>query len=242
MEYLSNTLGKNTNIENVTIAQLRTIYQTLVKENKNSTAGGKMARIKSVFKYAFDSGYITSNPAGQIRIRKERAKVEFLTGEEVEAIESKELMCERLRMVRDLFLLQVYSGLSYADLQTITSLDIKTTATGYYIEGYRKKTNVNYIAVLCPKFIEILKKYDGVPPKLSNQKLNAYLKEIGDLCGISKSMHSHLARKTYAHILIESGVPITAIARTLGHTTTRITEQIYAINDKNTIIEQANIW
>lgn len=86
----------------------------------------------------------------------------------------------------------------------------------------------------------ILKKYDGKLPKgqllpvLSNQKLNSYLKEIADLCGITKNASFHLARHTFATTMtLAKGVPIETVSKMLGHTNIQTT-QIYAriTNDK----------
>ena len=88
--------------------------------------------------------------------------------------------------------------------------------------------------------LAILKKYDGQLPKgellpvLSNQKLNSYLKEIADLCGINKNITFHLARHTFSTtVTLAKGVPIETVSKMLGHTNIETT-QIYAriTNDK----------
>jgi site-specific recombinase XerD len=84
-----------------------------------------------------------------------------------------------------------------------------------------------------------LEKYDGelpdkVLPVLSNQKMNAYLKEIADVCGITKNLTFHLARHTFATtVTLAKGIPIETVSKMLGHTNIQTT-QIYAriTNDK----------
>ena len=75
---------------------------------------------------------------------------------------------------------------------------------------------------------EIWEKYDYKLPVLSNQKYNGYLKEIADLCGINKKLHSHLARHTFATILLNNGMDILSVSKILGHSNSRITEKVYA--------------
>jgi integrase/recombinase XerD len=63
---------------------------------------------------------------------------------------------------------------------------------------------------------------------LSNQKLNSYLKEIADLCGIKKNLTFHMARHTFATtVTLTNGVPIETVSKLLGHTKV-VTTQIYA--------------
>ncbi len=81
---------------------------------------------------------------------------------------------------------------------------------------------------------KILAKYEGALPEdkilpvLSNQKMNAYLKEIADVCGITKNLTFHLARHTFATtVTLSKGVPIETVSKMLGHTNIQTT-QIYA--------------
>ena len=241
-EFLIDFFGKEKDVKEITVADMRTIYARIARQNKPSTAGGKMAKVKSIFAFALESGYITTNPTSGIRIKKERPKVEYLTSEELHRIQTKELHTPRLDAVRDLFLLQCYSGLSFSDLQEMDPAKIETINGASVYKGERKKTKIPFVSVLAPPFLTILKKYGNRVPKMSNQKNNAYLKEIGVLCTIEKNLHTHLARKTYAHTLIEAGVSMEVIAKCLGHSNTRITEAIYAIPSTERIVTAANIW
>jgi site-specific recombinase XerD len=63
---------------------------------------------------------------------------------------------------------------------------------------------------------------------MSNQKMNAYLKEIVDLCKIKKPLTFHIARHTFATtVTLNNGVPIESVAKMMGHTSIKTT-QIYA--------------
>lgn len=241
-EFLIEYFSPSKDIQEINIQSIKNLQEKLYNENKTSTAGGKMAKVKAIFKYAFDSGYIPTNVIGQVRIKKGRPKIEFLTREELHKIENRDFTIERLCMVRDLFLLQCYSGLSYVDLQKMEVDKIERIDGAWVYRGMREKTTIPFVSVLSPKFISILKKYYNKIPKLSNQKLNSYLKEVGDLSGVQKNLHTHLARKTYGHMLVDAGVPMEVIAKTLGHSNTRITEAIYAVQSTSKIVQAANIW
>lgn len=107
-------------------------------------------------------------------------------------------------------------------------------------EASPKKTDTPVNVPLLKIPLAILKKYEGQLPKgellpvLSNQKLNSYLKEIADLCGINKNITFHLARHTFSTtVTLAKGVPIETVSKMLGHTNIETT-QIYAriTNDK----------
>ena len=77
------------------------------------------------------------------------------------------------------------------------------------------------------KYYDINRKGGEVFPMMSNQRINSYLKEIADLCGIKKNLTFHMARHTFATMSISKGVPMKSVSKMLGHTNIRIT-QIYA--------------
>jgi integrase len=112
-----------------------------------------------------------------------------------------------------------------------------------WIETRREKTSNPVRVMVLPPAWEIIKRYSNnncriiknrVLPVLSNQKMNAYLKEIGDLCGIGKRLSTHLARHTFATtVTLQRGASIESVSKMLGHSNINTT-QIYAkiTNDK----------
>lgn len=134
-----------------------------------------------------------------------------------------------------------FTGLAYIDLKTLKASEISISFDGKpWIMKHRQKTDTPVNVPLLKVPLAILKKYEGQLPKgellpvLSNQKLNSYLKEIGDLCGINKNITFHLARHTFATTTtLAKGVPIETVSKMLGHTNIETT-QIYAriTNDK----------
>ena len=138
-------------------------------------------------------------------------------------------------MVRDIFIFSCFTGLAYIDVYNLTEKNIRTSFDGrLWIMTKRQKTNVqsNILLLDVPKMV--LNKYKGASPNdkllpiLSNQKMNAYLKEVGDLCEVDKELTFHLARHTFATtVTLAKGVPIETVSKMLGHTNIKTT-QIYA--------------
>ncbi len=79
-----------------------------------------------------------------------------------------------------------------------------------------------------------------VLPVPSNQRMNSYLKEIADVCGIKKTLSTHIARHTFACIAIANKVSMESIAKMLGHSDLRTTK-IYAKLMDKTVSEEMNV-
>lgn len=136
-------------------------------------------------------------------MKKEKVDRGYLSEDEVLAIAKKEISIKRLDQVRDVFIFACYTGLAYADIAALRADNIKKMFDGrLWIVTHRQKTKTNVNVPLLPMAEKILKKYEGqfqdgeILPVLSNQKMNAYLKEIGDICEIEKKITFHLARHT----------------------------------------------
>ena len=115
----------------------------------------------------------------------------------------------------------------------MSTLTIKNIEIGFdgkeWIQMIRKKTNRKISIPLLPKAKEILEKYNNELPRISNQKFNAYLKEIGVVIGIHKKMSHHLARRTFATtVLLFNDVPMEIVSALLGHSTMSVTQDSYA--------------
>lgn len=153
----------------------------------------------------------------------------------MKCILQKEFKCKRLEQVRDVFIFSCFTGLAYIDVKNLKNQHIKKSFDGkMWIMTKRKKIEVESNILLLDIPLRILAKYKNQLPKeqilsvLSNQKTNAYLKEIGDLCDIDKDITFHLARHTFATtVTLAKGVPIESVSKMLGHTNIQTT-QIYA--------------
>ena len=202
--------------------------------NTNTTAKF-MQFFKRIILIARNNGLIATDPFANYKIRLINVDRGYLTQEDVEKILKKEFAIKRLELVRDIFIFSCFTGLSYIDVKNLTNKEIRTSFdNNLWIMTKRQKTKVdsNILLLDVPKMI--IEKYKGksindqVLPILSNQKMNAYLKEVGDLCEVDKELTFHLARHTFATtITLAKGVPIETVSKMLGHTKIKTT-QIYA--------------
>lgn len=92
-----------------------------------------------------------------------------------------------LSEARDLFLVQVYTGLSFVDLMEYDFTPCKGAKDYAVFSGYRSKTGVLFTFVLTPKAKAILERYDYCMPKLPNQKYNVKLKLVADAAKVDKA-------------------------------------------------------
>ena len=207
----------------ITPALIKKVQVELYAKYDTSTAAGYLTKLKTFIKYGMDNDKIKVNPFQGVKIVKGKKKVEFLTQDEIDLIASKDYGCERLKKVADCFVFQCCSGLSM-----LQPGDLKRTENGCYIQKNRKKTDSTYTAVVLPKGVEIWEKYEGRLPVITNQRMNSFLHEIEVVCGIKKSLHTHLARKSYASGLLRRGVRIEVVSKTLGHANVKITQAAYA--------------
>jgi integrase/recombinase XerD len=152
----------------------------------------------------------------------------YLTPEELKSIEEKDLHIDRLAKVRDLFLFSCYTGIGYVDLEKLSKNNIVLEDGMEWIVIARTKTGSPSYIPLFPQAKKLLEKYDYKIPIITNQKVNAFLKEIQVLCDINQNLNFHMARHTFATtITLSHGVPIESVSEMLGHSNIKIT-QIYA--------------
>lgn len=204
------------------------------KCNHNSTLKF-LQRFRSVLYYARNSGLIFHDPFGNFRFRFERVDRNYLSQEELDTLYNKVFASSRLSQVRDIFLFSCYTGQSYVDIFDLTEDKIKKAFDGHlWIMNKRHKTNVNSNVRLLDIPLQILAKYKGkqkngkVLPVISNQKMNDYLKEIGDICGLDMKITFHIARHTFAStVALGNDVPMESVQTMLGHADIKTT-QIYA--------------
>lgn len=206
----------------------------------NNVTAKTIQSLKKIVTLAFNNGVIPSNPFVGHSIKMNRVDVGYLTQEELEQIRTKIISIPRLDIVRDIFVFCSYTGLAYIDVKNLRQEHIVELDGKLWINTKRQKTGnpVNVLLLDIPKMI--IEKYRTVPsngvfPVLSNQKMNSYLKEIGDLCAIPKNLCFHMSRHSFATtVTLSNGVPIETVSKMLGHTNLKTT-QIYARVTKNKI-------
>ena len=199
----------------------------------STTVAGMMQKLKSVFLHALKNKMIQENPFMGFKICRKEKEVEFLTQEEVDKIRQAKMPSDNLERVKDLFLFQCYSALSYCDMSALRPSDFQKNEYGYiYINGERLKTKVKFVAILFEDAITIAQKYDYNLPTISNQRYNTNLKIIANICGITKPLHTHIGRHTAACYLLNKGLSLEIVARIMGHSTTKITRHYAKLLDK----------
>lgn len=162
---------------------------------------------------------------GQFK-RGDVENVEYLTEEEMEAIVGiHPLAGSQMAVARDLFVFQLYTGLSYSDSQAFDMKDYKKVDGKWVNVGKRVKTGVAYVSQLLPPAVEVLEKYGMQLPKIGNADYNHCLKALGIAAGIEKPLHSHLARHTFATMMLREGVRIEHVSKMLGHTNITTTQR-----------------
>jgi len=225
------------------IADLEQYFKVKRKCNHNTTIK-YLKNFRKVINLAIKNEWLQKDPFAKYKATFKQVKRDFLTKEELNLLEAKKLKINRLDIVKDIFVFCCYTGLSFIDVDNLTKYNIRKGIDGRdWIFTKRRKTKNESNVPLLAKSKEIIKKYEHHPlientdrilPPISNQKLNAYLKEIADLCEIEKNLTFHIARHTFATtVTLTQGVSIEAISSMLGHKNIRTT-QIYSkvVNQK----------
>lgn len=184
-------------------------------------------RLKVYIHEAMALGYVAQDP--YVGLKVERGKqndIKYLTEEEVNTIRGLKLHGYQDR-IRDLFIVQCFTGLAYADLMKTDFTKHERRGDHYVIADTRQKTNERYFIVLLKPVVEILEKYNWVLPKISNQKYNNYLRDIQEASGITTHITSHVGRHTFAVYMLSKGIAIENVAKMMGHTDIKTT-QVYA--------------
>ena len=208
------------------------------KKMENNTVMKHIQRLRKMVTLAYKMEWIDKDPFIKFKPTYIKNEREFLREDELQDIIEKELSIERLTLVKDLFIFSCYTGLSYIDVMQLNEDNIALGIDGgRWIITNRQKTHNKVKIPLLPIAEELIIKYKGhiktkktktLFPNISNQKLNAYLKEIADLSGIKKNLTFHIARHTFATtITLSNGVPIETVSKLLGHSKIATT-QIYA--------------
>ena len=178
--------------------------------------------LKALLNRALSFGKIDANPYERLKgkfKRGERENVEYLTEEEMRRFEAIILPSgSTLDVVHDLFIFQMYTGLSFSDMQTFDANDYKCDGKAWRDIGERIKTGVPYVSQLLPPAVKVLEKYGWEIPQLSNADYNRHLKSLGQMAGIKTRLHSHLARHTFATWMLRNGASIENVSKMLGHT------------------------
>ena len=181
--------------------------------------------LKALLNRAVVFDKLDRNPYDRLKFKRgESENIEYLTEEEMKAIEKLKLpKGTQLEVVRDLFIFQMYTGMAYSDTQAFDFSQYKKVNGKWINSRERIKSGVPYISSLLPPVVAVLEKYDWQVPKIDNADYNHLLKAIGSMAGITTKMHTHLARHTFATYMLRNGVKVENLQRMLGHKNIRQT-------------------
>ncbi|MBP1164692.1 integrase [Chryseobacterium sp. PvR013] len=224
------------------------LYLKTVRKCSNNTSLKYISNFKKIVLRAVAKEIIPKDPFKLFIGKKTKVKKKPLTKAELKRIEEKEFSSERLSVVRDIFVFQCYTGLSYIDAFQLKWEDIKEANDGSsWIMSSRQKSKSETDIPLLSKALEIISKYKDNPlcikrgsvlPGRSNQKMNEYLKEIAVLCNVNAILNTHKARRTFAStVTLNNGVSIHVVKEMLGHHSVKQTED-YAITEQESIARE----
>jgi site-specific recombinase XerD len=230
-------------IDNAFINEFEFYLRSVRKCNNNSAVKYVKSNFGKVVRLCVANGWLQRDPFINYTSKMREVNRQFLTEQELHILSTKVLMNERLRQVRDIFVFSCYTGLAYIDAANLTPQNIGIGIDGErWIYTFRQKTDTrSNIPLLQPAF-EIIEKYkehklckvkNRLLPVLTNQKMNAYLKEIAAICNISKELTFHIARHTFATtVTLSNGIPIETVSKMLGHSSIKQTQHYAKILDR----------
>lgn len=218
-------------------------YLRTEKSCGNNSAVKYIMNFGKIIRSSLAKGWIDKDPYLNYDSTFNEVDRVFLNDEEIEKLFNKDFKNERLSQVRYIFLFSCFTGLAYIDTQKLTHDNINVGLDGNkWIFTKRQKTKTTSNIPLLSQAEHIIEKYKSHPmcinkgtllPVLSNQKMNVYLKEIADLCGINKELTYHIARHTFATtVTLSNGVSIESVSKMLGHKNIRTTQHYAKILDK----------
>ena len=222
------------------------------KHCQNNSALKHLKNLKKVVRIALANDWIKKDPFYGIHFKQEEVNVEFLSREELDILMNKEFAIKRLEQVRDIFVFCCFTALAFVDVQQLSREHlIKDNNGALWIRKARQKTNqmCNIPVLSIPQ--RILRKYQDnaecikkgvLLPVISNQRMNAYLKEIADLCGITKRLTTHVARHTAATVVfLANDVSMENVSKILGHSNIRMTQHYAKVLDSSIMRDMANV-
>ncbi len=256
--YLKKFIKKTYKVGDIPLKQLNYAfvidYEQYLHKLPNLNNNGLMKhieRFKKLCKLGLKLEWLEKDPAVNYQLHFDKVERGYLTEEELYALETATLEKQTHKKARDIFVFSCYTGLAYCDVFTLTPEHIVLGIDGNkWISTQREKTATKVRVPLLETALSIIDKYKNNPkcrhtekllPVYSNQKMNQYIKEVANLCGIKKKLTFHIARHTFATtVTLSNGVPIETVSKLLGHTKIATT-QIYARVIERKVSEDINV-
>lgn len=209
----------------------------------HNTTTKYLLNFKKIIRIALAKGWMKKDPFAQVHFHFEPVEREFLEKQELKVLLNKEITITRLSQVRDIFCFCCLTGLAFMDVQQLKPEHLVADIHGkIWIRKARQKTKNMCNIPLLDEAQKIIDRYRDHPycqthgvllPVCSNQKMNSYLKELADICGIRKNLSTHCARHTFATLTLASGATIDNVAKMLGHANVNMTRRYAKVLDSS---------
>ena len=225
-------------------------YLRTVRNCANNTTVKYIRNLGKILHLAEQKEIIKKSPISAMKYRIQDVDKIFLTDTELNTVLQKTFVSDRLTHVRDVFAFCCFTGLAFIDVKQLRRDDLSVGSNDeIVIRKQRQKSGVFYSIPLLPIARQILDKYKGVPlphgqalPVPSNQKMNAYLKEIAEMCGINKTFTTHCFRHTFATtVTLANNVSIETVSKMLGHKSIRMTQHYAKVLEKTVVREMGEL-
>lgn len=218
-------------------------YLRTVRRCCHNTTTKYLLNFKKIIRIALAKGWMKKDPFAQVHFHFEPVEREFLEKQELKVLLNKEITITRLAQVRDIFCFCCLTGLAFMDVQQLKPEHLVADIHGkIWIRKARQKTKNMCNIPLLDEAQKIIDRYREHPycqthgvllPVCSNQKMNSYLKELADICGIRKNLSTHCARHTFATLTLASGATIDNVAKMLGHANVNMTRRYAKVLDSS---------
>ncbi|HTN37194.1 MAG TPA: site-specific integrase [Arachidicoccus sp.] len=214
-------------------------YLTIDRDPLLSEASAKkqIKNTKQILSYAETHNFIDKNPIQKFRCGGDETDVPPLEFHEVKTLWEKNITIERLAEVRDAFIFQCFTGFAFQDVYGLTEANIIIVGIKgeLWLSKERGKTGVLEIVPIMPIAGEIIDKYANHPCRIiqgrllpinSNARYNGYLKELAAIAGINRDLNTHLARHTFADMMLNIfEFSLEEVSKMLGHKSIRTTQR-----------------
>lgn len=218
-------------------------YLRTVRRCCHNTTTKYLLNFKKIIRIALAKGWMKKDPFAQVHFHFEPVEREFLEKQELKVLLNKEITITRLAQVRDIFCFCCLTGLAFMDVQQLKPEHLVADIHGkIWIRKARQKTKNMCNIPLLDEAQKIIDRYKEHPycqthgvllPVCSNQKMNSYLKELADICGIRKNLSTHCGRHTFATLTLASGATIDNVAKMLGHANVNMTRRYAKVLDSS---------
>lgn len=231
--------GKIKHFGDLTFANIQSFDDWLHgKGIRQTTVWGRHKILKAYINDAIKAGRIEKSPYTSFKAKRGKSEEgRYISEDEMRKIMQCQLP-KTLEKVRDLMIVEFYTGLAVSDLMSSDFSKIETVNGHKALLDTRRKTDERFYILLFQPVLDVLDKYDNKLPSMTMQQYNMRMKVVAEYAGIEKpNIASHWLRRGYGMMLINKGVPLEVVSKSMGHSSIRTTEATYAKLLNSTVID-----